>query len=295
VEEETGIRPVLGQRLPSVAYLAEGRHKQVDYWAARPAAAGGEPGGQRPGTGHGPGAAGAAANGAAVSTQDRFVPNDEVDAIAWLPAGEARPRLTYTHDAAVLDAFSAGPASTAPVILVRHAAAVTKQAWAATGHPEDLHRPLSPRGRGQAAKLAEILGCYPPARVLSSAAERCAATVTPYAERAGTLVETEPAFTLRPGAPRRTGGGWAATPAARQRVHDAVTAGHPVIICGHRQNMPSLLAWAWGRRWRRAPSGCCMPAPAAWCPPSGTTWCGQSAGQGQRRRPGRIPVKGGRQ
>jgi 8-oxo-dGTP diphosphatase len=34
-----------------------------------------------------------------------FVPNDEVDGLAWLPVAAARTRLSYGHDAAVLDAL----------------------------------------------------------------------------------------------------------------------------------------------------------------------------------------------
>ena len=38
VTEETGIEIILGRRLRTVRYLSDGRPKQVDYWAARPAA-----------------------------------------------------------------------------------------------------------------------------------------------------------------------------------------------------------------------------------------------------------------
>ena len=38
VTEETGIEVTLGRRLRTVRYLSDGRPKQVDYWAARPAA-----------------------------------------------------------------------------------------------------------------------------------------------------------------------------------------------------------------------------------------------------------------
>jgi 8-oxo-dGTP diphosphatase len=37
VTEETGIGVILGRRLRTVRYLSDGRPKQVDYWAARPA------------------------------------------------------------------------------------------------------------------------------------------------------------------------------------------------------------------------------------------------------------------
>src|SRR4051794_35162364 len=40
VEEETGVVPVLGRRLPSTAYLKDGRPKRVDYWAAQAASTG---------------------------------------------------------------------------------------------------------------------------------------------------------------------------------------------------------------------------------------------------------------
>ena len=38
VAEETGIEITLGRRLRTVRYLSDGRPKQVEYWAARPAA-----------------------------------------------------------------------------------------------------------------------------------------------------------------------------------------------------------------------------------------------------------------
>src|SRR5262252_10084751 len=38
VAEETEIETILGRKLRTVRYLSDGRPKQVDYWAARPAA-----------------------------------------------------------------------------------------------------------------------------------------------------------------------------------------------------------------------------------------------------------------
>jgi 8-oxo-(d)GTP phosphatase len=232
VAEETGVRPVLGRRLPSTAYPTHAGRKHVDYWAAQP------------GPGHpGPG------------QPVHEVPNDEVDAVAWLAPDDARQRLSYAHDVALLGSFTAGPAATVPVILLRHAAAVSRQEWAAAGHREDLTRPLSAEGRAQAAALAQILRCFPRAHVISSAAERCLATVRHYAELAGTTVEAEPAFTLEPGSPAGAGNEWAPTPAARKRAAEAVESARPVIICGHRQNMPSLLAWVCERLGAPVPQG----------------------------------------
>ncbi|MEV0324281.1 NUDIX hydrolase [Streptomyces sp. NPDC050658] len=74
VEEETGHRCVPGARLPTVRYLAQGRPKEVSYWAAEAA-------------------------------EGRFVPNSEVDRIRWLPPAAARNRLTQPRDQRLVDAL----------------------------------------------------------------------------------------------------------------------------------------------------------------------------------------------
>lgn len=74
VHEETGYRAAPGTRLPTVGYEANGRPKQVRYWAAE------------------------AVSGA-------FTPNDEVDRLLWLPAPAARDRLTQPRDRTLVDAL----------------------------------------------------------------------------------------------------------------------------------------------------------------------------------------------
>ena len=76
VEEETGLRCVLGVELPTQHYLAQGRPKEVRYWAAVPAGG-------------------------------RFTPNREVDRLEWLPARKARARLTHDRDRLLVDALLA--------------------------------------------------------------------------------------------------------------------------------------------------------------------------------------------
>lgn len=92
-EEETGIVPRLGRRLPTITYPVGDRVKEVDYWAARPAA------------------------------ESAFTPNDEVDDVIWLPADEAEAKLSYRHDADLLRGFLSGPARTSPLVILRHASA----------------------------------------------------------------------------------------------------------------------------------------------------------------------------
>ncbi|MGA5818183.1 NUDIX hydrolase [Kitasatospora sp. NPDC094028] len=74
VREETGYACVLGPELPAQHYLAQGRPKEVRYWAAVPA------------------------GGA-------FRPNREVDRMEWLPAGKARARLTHERDRLLIDSL----------------------------------------------------------------------------------------------------------------------------------------------------------------------------------------------
>ncbi|WP_370118896.1 NUDIX hydrolase [Streptacidiphilus sp. MAP12-33] len=72
--EETGLTVVLGRRLPTQHYLVRDRVKRVRYWSA-------------------------------TVLTGRFAPNREVDALRWLPVAEARARLSYEHDRALVDAL----------------------------------------------------------------------------------------------------------------------------------------------------------------------------------------------
>jgi 8-oxo-dGTP pyrophosphatase MutT (NUDIX family)/phosphohistidine phosphatase SixA len=220
VAEETGIEVVLGRRLRSTHYRAGDRPKVVDYWAARPATTG---------------------------LLADFVPNDEVDLLEWLPVPAARARVSYAHDADVLDDFASGPADTVPCILLRHATAGSKDTWP----EEDLLRPLDAQGARQAGRLARLLGCYARGRVISSPARRCVATVEPYAGRAGRPVEIEPAFLTGAAAQVPPGG----MLRARQLIEDLAEEPVPVVICAHRENLPMFLDWECARLGAKVPDG----------------------------------------
>lgn len=73
VEEETGWECALGGELTEVRYVDHrGRPKRVRWWTMRPVRFGG------------------------------FTPNDEIDALRWLPVHEAATLLTYDTDRGVL-------------------------------------------------------------------------------------------------------------------------------------------------------------------------------------------------
>ncbi|MFF8938860.1 NUDIX hydrolase [Streptomyces paradoxus] len=72
VTEETGCRAVPGPELSTLRYRANGRPKEVRYWAAEAVAC-------------------------------AFSPTDEVDRVLWLAPAAARDRLTQAHDRPLVD------------------------------------------------------------------------------------------------------------------------------------------------------------------------------------------------
>jgi len=81
---------------------------------------------------------------------------------------------------------------TVPLILLRHASAGSRSGW----NGADLARPLDVLGAADADALAWVLRCFGVGRVISSAAERCVATVRPFAALTGATLEIEPLFTM---------------------------------------------------------------------------------------------------
>jgi 8-oxo-dGTP pyrophosphatase MutT (NUDIX family)/phosphohistidine phosphatase SixA len=225
VAEETGMEVTLGLHFPPVRYLVDGQPKVVDYWAAQ------------------------------VAASAAFVPNHEVDRLDWVALSQADGRLSYDHDVALLAEFAAAPRPTVPVILVRHSSAGSKSDW----HKDDLLRPLDGRGKQQARMLAVLLGSFGAGRVLSSPAERCLGTVRPYAESIGVPVESVPELGLLPAGPRKKADREAAAAALEQAAASVAAAAarqdRPVVICGHRENMPVLLAAVCGQLGAQPPDG----------------------------------------
>jgi 8-oxo-dGTP pyrophosphatase MutT (NUDIX family) len=78
VEEETGLRCVLGERAGQTRYRdSKGRDKIVRYWLMEP-------------------------ESGSSAAADAFVPNDEVDQIRWCSVAEATKQLSYAHDRKLL-------------------------------------------------------------------------------------------------------------------------------------------------------------------------------------------------
>jgi len=206
VLEEGGVRLALGRRLVSVRYNVGGRPKRVHYWAAR-----------------------------ALSFDEHAVPNAEVDKVTWVPASGAVDKVSYARDHGVLADFAARPAQTVPLILLRHAKAVSKGGWKRA----DTARPLDDAGRADAKALADLLACFGPhPRLISSTAVRCAETLGPVSELTGQPVRAEPSLYIHTTSPLAG----AADPAAviNALVREVIATGEPTVICAHRENLPLL-------------------------------------------------------
>lgn len=169
IQEETGLSVTLGAPLGTVEYvLPNGRDKVVYYWSAE-------------------------VDDHALELA-RFLPNDEIAALEWLPLDRARKKLTYEHDIDVVDRFAAllkaGRARTFAIIAVRHGKAVPPGTW----DGPDATRPLLHGGTDQAAGIAKGIAAYSPEKIYSSTAVRCVSTVAPLSELTGIPVKVTAAI-----------------------------------------------------------------------------------------------------
>jgi phosphohistidine phosphatase SixA/8-oxo-dGTP pyrophosphatase MutT (NUDIX family) len=217
VGEETGHQIALGCPLPTLRYLVDGEPKQVRYWTARTDRSADDVAG--------------------------FEPGEEIDDLAWLPYDQARERLSYAHDAGLVEQVAQGPPETTPLVLLRHGKAVKRAAWAGT---VDHARPLEARGIAQARRLVPMLGAFGITTLISSDATRCRDTVLPYARAREIEVVDEPRLSEEeheeePRATRRY---------AERLLEDPA----PTAVCSHRPVLPDLLGELL-RRWKgRRPS-----------------------------------------
>lgn len=165
VREETGFAIELGMRLPTQTYNIEERVKDSHYWSAE-------------------------------LLSGTFLPNDEVDEIAWLTFDDAANRLTYEHDVDVLKAAQAAKKTT-PMIVLRHTQAMKRTDWAndiENQNEPDSYRPLTSVGRIQASMLVTALSAYGVSTLHSSDSVRCRDTVGPYASARSLSIELEPSL-----------------------------------------------------------------------------------------------------
>ncbi len=108
------------------------------------------------------------------------------------------------------------------IYLVRHGHAPDRHSW----RQEDELRPLSDKGRRQAAGLVEVLGDRGVGRILSSPAVRCWQTVEPLAAHLGLEIEHEPRL-------------WEGSDVAPAR--DLLDEVDDAVLCSHGDLIPDLV------------------------------------------------------
>lgn len=164
IDEETGISVALGTPLGTIEYtIGGGREKVVHYWAAE------------------------VTDGAHAKAD--FTPNQEIAAVEWLSLGKARKALSYERDQEVIDRFATlvdqGRHRTFAIVVARHGKAIPPSDW----DGPDATRPLLHRGLDQAASIAPAIAAFQPAKIISSSATRCHATVAPLSALTGIRVD----------------------------------------------------------------------------------------------------------
>lgn len=215
VEEETGVRVILGQPLPTVRYrLKDGRRKENHYWAAT--------------------VADDDVPGARARPAVKRAPTREVDEVRWVPARKAAQLLTYPHDRdalfTLLDDLAEEQLATHIFLLVRHARAKKRDAY--TGKEKD--RPLTAKqGRRQADRLVALLSAYGVDTLVSSPWQRCTATLTPYLEESGLQLATAKVLSER---------GHEKNPDGTRRLVKEIVGTGRVALCSHRPVLPTILS-----------------------------------------------------
>lgn len=209
VQEETGIRVSLGVPVGVSRYnLASMKQKVVHYWAAE-----------------------ATDDAIRAST---FVPNREIAAIEWASVKKARERLSYPVDHEILDFFARlvedGALRTFPLIVLRHAKALSRSEWDGT----DAERPLADRGRRQAKSIVGPLRAFGVRKIVTSDAVRCVETVKPLAKALDRKA-------VRTGLISQDA--WEdGTSDLRSVVGRRVRSGKPAVLCSHGPVLPGLLS-----------------------------------------------------
>ena len=169
---------------------------------------------------------------ASISADTGFYVTDEVDDLMWVSVTEAMQRMTYRRDVLTLAGFAAVRPDTVPLIFVRHARAGDQRRWSGA----DRDRPLDASGEEQAAALSELLGCFGPRRLISSPAKRCVQTLEWYADSIGAEVEINKALSLAHEAED-----------PRALIEELIGQPGSAVLCGHGEELPSLLAWTYAR------------------------------------------------
>ena len=201
VAEETGLDVRLGPALTPQRYpMANARWKRVDYWTATVVGSGDVSG---------------------------YEPNDEIDAVAWLPWKAAAARLTYPHDRDTLAEARPLRRRTHALVVLRHAKAQPRKGW----REDDRLRPLDATGERQAERLVPLLAAFGVTAVHTSSSTRCVQTVRPYADATGSPVTRHDGLSEED----------ASVEGVLGIVDSLLADPEGVVLCSHRPVLPTVV------------------------------------------------------
>ena len=201
VAEETGLDVRLGPALSPQRYrMSNGRWKHVDYWTAK-----------------------------VLGNDDvgRYRPNDEIDAVEWVPWKSAMTRLTYPHDRDTLAEARPLRRRTHAVVVLRHGKARSRGAW----RKDDRLRPLVQLGELQAERLVPLLAAFAVTAAHTSPSVRCVQTVGPFVDTTGRRTVLHDELSEE----------HASAEGVAQLVDSLLRGSQSVVLCTHRPVLPTVL------------------------------------------------------
>ena len=199
VLEETNIETAFGPYLGEVEYLTNDGKKKVSFWSAK------------------------------VVKEKDFKPNAEVDQLKWVEVTKVKELLTLDTDRKILEQFLQIEPDTKPLILLRHAKAVTRDEW----QGEDDDRPLDSYGQNQAKRLLAMYQVFNLEQIHSSDAVRCYDTVVAIAK--GLNIKLEVTGKLSESTFKKD------KEKAFDYAKDLIKLNESVLLCSHNPILPKML------------------------------------------------------
>jgi 8-oxo-dGTP diphosphatase len=199
VLEETNIETAFGPYLGEVEYLTNDGKKKVSFWSAK------------------------------VIKEKEFNPNAEVDQLKWVEVTKVKELLTLNTDKKILEQFLQIEPETKPLILLRHAKAVTRDEW----QGEDDDRPLDSYGQNQAKRLLAMYQVFNLEQIHSSDAVRCYDTVVAIAK--GLSIKLEVTGKLSESTFKKD------KEKAFDYAKDLMKLNESVLLCSHNPILPKML------------------------------------------------------
>ena len=199
VLEETNIETAFGPYLGEVEYLTNDGKKKVSFWSAK------------------------------VVKEKDFKPNTEVDQLKWVEVTKVKELLTLDTDRKILEQFLQIEPDTKPLILLRHAKAVTRDEW----QGEDDDRPLDSYGQNQAKRLLAMYQVFNLKQIHSSDAVRCYDTVVAIAK--GLNIKLEVTGKLSESTFKKD------KEKAFDYAKDLIKLNESVLLCSHNPILPKML------------------------------------------------------